>query len=109
MPSRSQTFKFSEALPDRLVLVSNGLGKWRHLVWAALGSRWSLSALAAGLIVGMVLVFHAVVTQAVQQSALRQQALAAQSQATWRCKLLSSVSARQACLQKIAPLATGGI
>lgn len=59
-------------------------------------------------VAGLLLVFHAVATQAVTQSVLRQQARSAQSQALWRCKLLSEVSARQACLRDMAaPLASG--
>ncbi|WP_143541660.1 hypothetical protein [Rhodoferax fermentans] len=57
---------------------------------------------------GLLLVYHTVVTQAVNQSVLQQKARSAQAQALWRCKQLSVVSARQACLRELAaPLVSG--
>jgi hypothetical protein len=76
------------------------------------GSVWRhpavLPGLAVVLVVGLLLVFHAVATQAVNQSVLRQQARSVQSQALWHCKLLSQVAARRDCLRDLAaPMANG--
>ena len=72
----------------------------------SVGSVWRHPLVQPGLavlvVVGLLMVFHAVATQAVNQSVLRQQARSAQSQALWRCKLLSEVAARQACLRDLA-------
>lgn len=91
--------------PARLPVASGaGGGRVRSVLrWPVL--LWVLAVLA---VVGLLLVFHTVATEAVNQSVLRQQARSAQSQALWRCKLLSEVSARQACLRDMAaPLANG--
>ena len=58
---------------------------------------------------GLLLVYHAVVTQAVNQSVLQQKARSALAQAFWRCQQLPRVSARQACLRELpAPLPSRG-
>lgn len=77
-------------------------------MWAALRSPLLLQMLGVGAVIGLVLIFHAVVTQAVRDSGLRQQARAAQSEAIWRCKLLPSASASQVCLQALPALAGRG-
>lgn len=74
---------------------------WRHPL--------VLPGLAVVAVVGLLLAFHAVATQAVNQSVLRQQTRSAQSQALWRCKLLSEVAARQACLRDLAAPLTNGM
>ena len=96
MEISSRTFKHATQFSGYPSLAPEGLGLWRHRVWQALNSRWLLSAFSTALVISLLLAFYNVVNQATNQSAFRQQALAAQSQAVWRCKLLPSVSARQA-------------
>ena len=100
MTTRSPTFKFSDELPGALNLPVDRSAPWWQWAWAVLRSPLALWVLL-GAVIGLVLVFHAVVTQAVRQSGLRQQALAAQSQVVWRCRQLPSDSARQACLREL--------
>jgi len=97
-----QNFRFSDQLPGHLVLARHGTGLWATCLQVAQGSpvvRW----LAAAVVVtGMVLLFHAVVTQSVHQSGLRQQALAVHARAVQRCQLLAKASARRSCLLELA-------
>ena len=77
-------------LPGRQTIVRYWLGavlRWPYL----------LQGLALLLVLGMVLVFHAVVTQSVSQGVLLQQARLAQSQALQRCTQLPRAPQRQAC------------
>ncbi|APW47678.1 hypothetical protein [Rhodoferax antarcticus] len=106
MNTHLHTFKFSDQPPEHLTLASHrSAPRWQRL-WVLLRSPLLLQILAVWAVIGLVLIFHAVVTQAVHQSGLRHQALAAQSQAAWRCKLLPSASARQVCLRE-RPTASG--
>ncbi len=99
MNTRLHTFKFSDQLPGHLDLPN--AAPWWQAAWAMLRSPLSLSVLAVGAAIGLVLIFHTVVTQAVRQSSLRQQALSVQSQAVWRCKQLPSKSSYRACMQEL--------
>jgi len=77
-------------LPGRQTIVRHWLGsvlRWPYL----------LQGLALLLVLGMVLVFHAVVSQSVNQGALRQHARLAQAQALQRCAQLPHAPERQAC------------
>jgi hypothetical protein len=67
--------------------------------WLGAAMRWPYlpQGLALLLVLGMVLVFHAVVTQSVSQGVLLQQARLAQSQALQRCAQLPRATQRQAC------------
>jgi len=98
------TLQFSDQPPGHLTLASYRSTPWWQRLWVAMHSPLLQQMLGVGAVIGLVLIFHAVVTQAVHQSGLRQQALASQSQAVWRCKLLPSVSARQACLRELPTL-----
>lgn len=64
-------------------------------------SNQILGALATLVILGMLMVFHMVVSDAVQQGEVRRQASALQADAIWRCKLLPDLPARAACLLQI--------
>lgn len=108
MHTHLHTFTFSEQLPGHLDLADHRSAPWWRPVWVALRSPLALQVLAVVAVIGLVLTFHAVVTQAVRQSGLRQQALAAQSQAVWRCKLLPRTSARRLCLQELPTLPGSG-
>lgn len=57
-----------------------------------------IGILAVLVVVGLLLVFHAVVTGAVQDGELRRQAGVTHAAATWRCSLLRDLSARDSCL-----------
>ena len=67
--------------------------------WLGSVLRWQflLQGAALLLVLGMVLVFHAVVSQSVNQGALRQHARLAQAQALQCCTLLPHAPERQAC------------
>ena len=107
MNTRLNTFKFSDQLPGHLKRPADQSAPWWQSAWVVLRSPQSVSVLAVGAVIGLVLIFYAVVTQAVRQSGLRQQALAAQSQAVWRCKQLPTASTYQACLREL-PTQLGG-
>jgi len=77
-------------------------------VWAVVRHPVLLPGVAVLVVMGLLLLFHAVVTQAVNQSVLQQQARSAQAQALWRCQRLPGMSTRQACLRELAaPLPSG--
>jgi hypothetical protein len=57
-----------------------------------------IGVLAALVVVGMLLIFHAVVQGAVQDGESRRQAGVTQAAATWRCSLLRDLRARDICL-----------
>ena len=57
-----------------------------------------IGILAAWVVVGMLLVFHAVVKGAVQDGEFRRQAGVTLAAAAWRCSLLRDLRARDSCL-----------
>jgi hypothetical protein len=102
------TVTFSSPFASHPAPVSAGIGPKRVRVWVTLHLHGLLCAFLVVLVVSMLLMFYSVVSQAVYQGELHQQALVTQSRAIWRCKLLSSVSARQNCLLAIPkPLDSG--
>lgn len=96
-----QTFKFSDQPSGHQDVSGRRSAPWLQSALAAGRSPRVLQVLAMGSVLGLVAVFHTVVTQAVHQSGLRRQAAAAQSQAAWRCKQLPSMTALQACQQAL--------
>jgi len=99
---------FLNLLPSPLARLPVALGTARRgacLVWRR---PVVLRGIGVLVVIGLLLVFHAVATQAVSQSVLQRQARSAQSQALWRCTLLPDKTARQTCLRdSAAPPASG--
>ena len=59
-----------------------------------------IGIVATLVVVGMLLVFHAVVKGAVQDGEFRRQADLTQAAVTWRCSLLRDLPARDSCLSQ---------
>lgn len=78
--------------------------EWQHWPGALRSPIWH-RLLATLLILGLLLTFHQVVSGAAQQGELRRQAVIEQAQATWRCRGLSAISARDHCLLQLNALA----
>jgi hypothetical protein len=103
-----QTVTLSSPFASHPALASAGVDPSGARVWATLHLHGLFCAFSVVLVVSMLLTFYSVVSLAVSQGELHQQALVTQSRAIWRCKLLSSVSARQNCLLAIPkPLDSG--
>lgn len=68
-----------------------------------------LCALATLAALGMLMVFHTVVSDAVQQGEVRRQVSALRADAMWRCKNLPNLAARAACLLRVNAPAESGL